>query len=139
MPVQPSLCWTWSETLKTGSLDKAHIWPKCKTYHQARRMKTLAVDVAITRYCQSRMKYPQRDRAISPTAQSPIHPQNVLHSGVTSSSGRTKFTTSTPVATKSETSLVKKKLYTKLFKTKLYREGCHCHPKFSVRRCLIKQ
>jgi len=59
-------------------------------------MSVLAQDVAMTRYCQSRIKYPQPDIAIRPTAHSPIQPQNVRHSGVTSSNGNTKFTTNTP-------------------------------------------
>jgi len=66
------------------------------TYHHERRMKMEAHEVPMTRYCQSVMRKPQRASAISPTAHSPIHPQNVRHSGVTSSRGSTKFTTNTP-------------------------------------------
>ena len=70
------------------------------TYHHDNSINILAVEVHITRYCQSCIKYPQPASAISPTAHSPIQPQNVRHSGVTSSSGNTKFTTSTPVILK---------------------------------------
>lgn len=70
-------------------------------YHHIGNKTILVDDMAMLSVLQSRNKYPHSAKVISPTAQNPIHPQNVLHSGVTNSSGRTKFTTRQP--TKSET------------------------------------